>query len=156
MVQIKYGYLFPWQFLFIGALCVIVGVVLFVGGNYAGAIPIIPGILILTATNGTEIDIKNKRYREYKSILFYKMGGFIPYTTLDKLYINSVNMSQGIYTKVTTTSTIRYVKFNAYLVVDEGITIELATGKVKNKVIKKLGELSRLASLEILDHTTTG
>ncbi len=151
--DIKNGFIFPSHFLFMGYLLVFAGIVVTVEFNFGGIIVLIIGLLISTAANGTDIDLKNKKLREYNSVMGYKIGKFIPYSELTKLYINAVNTKQEIYTKVTTTSTIRYQVYNAYLRIDDHENILLASSKNKGKIIKRIEAFAKEAKLEVVDNT---
>lgn len=153
MFTIKNGPIFPPHFLFTGLLCVFFGLVVTIEFSLGGLIAIIIGLVILTSANGTDVDLKNKRYREYNTVMGYKFGKFLSYSTLDKLHINAVNMKQEMYTKVTTTSTIRYTKLNAYLRVDNHENILLVSSKNKGKIIKRIEAFARAAKLEVVDNT---
>ncbi len=69
------------------------------------------------------------------------------------IYINAMNVTQKVYTRVTEGTTMRYVEFNAYILFSDGTKEFLTHSKHKEKLIVKLSELVEFAQLDITDNT---
>src|SRR5690606_13404444 len=64
-------------------------------------------LLVITAGEGTNINVANKTYQEYTSFFFFlKVGPAIQYAFLDKIFINTSKISQRVYTAHTSISTV--------------------------------------------------
>lgn len=154
MIDIKFGLLFPWTFRFLAAIALIFGFVLIRESFWAGIMPIAAGFITLTAHEGTEINLSNKTYREYISLLLFKTGKFVPYTKIEKIFINASIENQRIYTAHTShSSTFNNIFYNAYLKFTNGEKIHLCKTKSKDKLMHTLKSLSEAAGVQITDNS---
>lgn len=153
-LDIKSGPALPWQFRFVGLLMLMLAVGLFQSYMWVALAVAVLGLLIITAYEGTEVDVEKKVFREYTSFFTVKTGKFEPYSHIEKVFIIKSKESQQMYTAHTTTSSVfKYEKYNAYLKFSTGDKILLLTEKNKDVLVKKLKHLSTLLHVEIVDHT---
>ncbi len=153
-VDIKSGRLFPIPFLVFGAIMFIVGLGVFANNPMVSIILLFSGFLILTAYEGTEIDLSSNTYREYHSFLFLKKGRAKEYEGIENIFVNSGKVSQRIYTAHTSSSVnFSSIEYNAYLKFTDGIKVFLVSGKNKKKLMKKLDQIARTLQTSIVDNT---
>jgi len=144
--------LFPFQFQILGIIFLFLGMVLILYSPYFAPILIILGILILTAFRGIEFDRSAKTYRDYNSFLYMRQGSLRNYDSVKEIFINSSDVSQKIYTRVTEGTTMRYVEYNAYLEFGDGTKLYLTSKKDKNAIIEKTSGLSDFLQVEVRDY----
>ena len=154
MIDLKFAPMFLWHV----RLGAVIGILLALGiftSSLAGSVFLFLGSLfVLTASEGTEFNLKNKTFREYNSFFFLKTGKFEPLGLVEYIFINkgteSLQMSspRGVQTAV-----VESVVFNAYLKLKSGEKIQLLRDKNKFTVIKKLQTLSERLPAEIIDHS---
>lgn len=147
------GRIFPFQFIILGVVIIFAGLVLLVENWWAAGL-IVLGLFILTAYNGTEIDLKEKIFREYNSFFYYKSGEKETFNSIDQIYITTSRVSQEIYTKITTTSTIRSVVYNVYIVFNGDHKVHLVSKKNKDKALKSIEVLLKETGLKLSDYCT--
>lgn len=152
-VNLKSDRLFPSHFLLLGLIFTIVGLLLILFSPYLAPLFLLLGGMILTGYRGVEFDRIQKKYREYNSFLFMKFGDWENYDKPEKIFINSVNVSQKIYTMVTTGTIIRNVEYNAYMELGNGEKIYLISKKDKNRLYKKLSRIADFFQLEVIDYS---
>lgn len=154
IIDIKAGRLFPWQFLVIGALITLCALVLVATKPLVGLLLLMIGGFILTASEGTDIDGTQKRYREYTSYFFIKNGKWITFDAAEKLFINSVRKSAKMYTASTlNSSTFVNTEFNGYLKLSDGTKLHLLSHTKKEKLATVLQNVASLLNIPIQDNT---
>ncbi|MGC1241884.1 MAG: hypothetical protein WA874_09855 [Chryseosolibacter sp.] len=152
-VDIKSGWLFPFQFLVLGFVFLIAGIVVVVPHPIIGIVLVLAGAVILTAHEGTEIIPAAQSYREYNSILFIKSGKGKRYTSMEKIFINPVKVRQTMYTAHTLqSSSFSNLEYNAYLKFSDGVKVFLLAGKNKRKVINKLQGIADTLNIPLQDN----
>lgn len=159
-IDIKCGKLFPWHFQIVAACLVLGGLggLLVLGANLIVAgILILLGVAMLTATEGTEIIPSTKTYREYTSILFIKIGKFLKYHSIERIFINSGNVSQTIYTAHTLkSSSFVNVEYRAYLKLVNGEKILLTKKRDKVSLLQQMKKVASEIQTELIDTTAQG
>jgi hypothetical protein len=151
MIDIKFGALFPWQFRFLALLFIFVGFVLIQNHVLISLSLITAAAFIITAYEGTEINMNNNTFRGYTAFFFFKTGKFENYTKAESLFITKSIQSEQIYTAHTThSSTFKDVVYHAYLKRVHGEPIHLLSSKNREKLIKKLAPLSEGLNMEII------
>lgn len=153
-IDVNFGRLFPWQFQLIG------GIILFVAVTLIGQRPgvsiflIVLGLFILSASEGTEINKDKKLIREYKSFFFLKTGQWSPYDGIEKIFINSLRVTQQMHTAHTNKSSIfTDYEYNGYLKFEDGTKIQLLRKKNKASLLQLLKGISTFLQVPLEDHT---
>lgn len=153
-LDIRLGFQFPWTFRFVGALLVFSALVLFQQNFWWSIMLFVIGVVIITAYEGTDIDVVNKVYREYNSILFIKVGKFKAYDSIEKLYVNKKTISQRMYSAHTSKSaTFSNDVFSGYLKFTSGDKILLSNQKSKEKLLKKLDQVIQSLNVPLIDNS---
>ena len=113
-IDFKSDRLFPFHFQLLGVVFLLVGVVAIFDSPYLAAFLVPIAAIILTGYRGLEFNRSTKVYREYNPFLFFlKFGKPNKYADIEKIYVNSSNVSQKIYTMVTQGITARNVEYSA-------------------------------------------
>lgn len=92
-------------------------------------------------------------YREYNSFFFLKFGDWTNFDEVEKIFINSKNVTQKIYTMITTGITTRNVEYNAFMKFGNGTKIYLMGKENKESLLKKLTKISDFLQIEVIDYT---
>jgi hypothetical protein len=154
MIDLRFGYLFPWHFRLIGLLGLIGAVGIFQPYLFWSLILILVSALILSAAEGTEINIVNNSLREYTSYLFMKTGKFNRIPPVEKLFVTKGAEAQVMHSAYTNHSaTFESVAYNGYLKCASGEKIHLLRDKKKEHLIQKLVPLSEGLKVDIIDHS---
>lgn len=153
-IDIRFGLLFPWQFILVGVAFIAVGVGLLMTNLLLSVIFFVLGLVMLTAFSGTEIDFEAKTYREYNSFLMIKTGKVETFDAIERIFLTKSNESQKVYTAHTLHSaTFKKEVYNAFLKFSNGEKVHLFRSKNKSALLKKLNNLLELPGLEWVDHT---
>ncbi len=153
-IEIPSGPAVPWQFRFVGMLMIILAIGLLQVSIAIAIVIAVLGFLIVSAYEGTEVDVQKKVYREYTSFFTIKTGKFEPYSGIEKIFIVKSKESQQMYTAHTTSSSVfKHDKFNAYLKFSSGDKILLLTEKNKETLLKKIGPFRTALQAEMIDYT---
>lgn len=154
IVDIRCGRLFPVPFLVLGAVSAAAGVMLFSRYPIVSAILVLAGIAVFTACEGTEIDPAARTYREYSAFLFMKNGRKKPFTSIEKIYINSAKVTQRFYTAHTSSSsTFTNREYNAYLKLSGGVRVFLASDRDKGRLLSRFGAIAPRLNTTVTDVT---
>jgi hypothetical protein len=152
MIDIKFGPLFPWHFRFLAIAVIILAFALIQNQPLISMILILGSFFTLTSYEGTEVNVSNKTFRSYTAFFFVKTGAFEKYTEAERIFINSANLSQKIYSAHTALSTtFKERVFNAYLKFSDGEKVHLLRSKNRDALIKKLTPISERLSVEIVE-----
>lgn len=150
----RFGVLFPWTFRFLGALAAIGALFLLLDLSWPGIPLLIIGLVVVFANEGAEIDHQKKVYREYTSFLLLKTGRWIPYDSIEKVYINRKLESLKMYTAHTSKSaTFKHEVYDAYLKFSSGERILLLSKKNKDALLMRLQPFIQSLQIQILDNT---
>jgi len=153
-LDIKFGFIFPWTFRFVGALLVFSSIVLAFKIFWWSAILFPMGAVFLSAYEGTEIDTVKRVYREYNSYLLIKFGKFKAYDSIERLYVNSKMVTERMYSAHTNkSSNFRDQVFSAYIKFSSGEKALLLSEKNKGRIMNKLGRISQSLNVALTDHT---
>ena len=152
--DIHAGFLFPWQFRFLGGALIIGGGVLLPNEVMLALLLLLVGLFLLTSFSGLEIDRSRKTYGEYNSIFFKKIGSTKNYSDVEKVFVNSKIEGQKIYTAHTLSSqTFTNATYTAFLKFADGTKILLLHGKNKKVVMDKVNQLVPFLSTCLEDNT---
>lgn len=155
IIDVKAGRLFPWQFLLIGVLIMIGSLALISTKPALAGLMLIAGGFMVTASEGTEIDVVQKRYREYTSFYFLKKGTWIRFEAAEKVFINSARTSNKMYTASTlNSSTFINTQYNGYLKFSDGTKLHLLTSRKKEKLATVLQNVASLLKIPVQDNTS--
>ncbi len=153
-VDIRFGFLFPWTFRFIGAILILAAAITVTKIGWFTILVLIPGLFLISGGEGFEIDTQRKIYREYCSFIFMKTGKYQPYQSIEKLFVNRSQESQRIYSAHTSqSSTFTNEVFNAYLKFSSGEKILLRKGKKKVKLMAQLNLINQSLQTQVIDNT---
>lgn len=145
----------PWQAKFLGLLFLVVAFSVFTSFWWLSILLVTLAILLLTGHSGTEIDPKEKTFKEYYSYLFIRRGAKEKYNEIERIFINRSNVSEKMYTPRTlNSSTFRSAIYSAYLKLDDDRKIFLTSRKDKKSLIQFLNPVVTTLKIELVDHTT--
>ncbi|MGK7397436.1 MAG: hypothetical protein ACNS62_22860 [Candidatus Cyclobacteriaceae bacterium M3_2C_046] len=148
-INLKSDKLFPFHIQLLGFIFFFYGLFTILMSPYLAPVFVFLGSMIITGYRGLVFDLNSGRFKEYNSFLFLKFGKWQRLDTAEKIFINAVNVSQKVYTMVTTGTTVRNIEYNSYLKLHDGQKIYLASAKHKKVLLKKLDPLARHFQLEI-------
>lgn len=111
--------------------------------------------IILTTKYVTEINLKEKEYRDFLSFLWIPVEEErVRFSTLRKIVITKDNHSQMLNSR-TRSRQIDWASFTGTLLLDENKTLELLTKNDKNQLIKGLKEFADFLGVDVEDQTTS-
>jgi hypothetical protein len=109
---------------------------------------------VLTASEGTEIDLSRKTFLEYKSFYFIKSGTRESFSGMEKIFINTSKSRQQMYTAHTTKSSIyENMEYNAFLKFDDGTKVHLLKKRKKDDLLKRINNIAAKLGVPVEDHT---
>jgi len=156
-IDIRSGPLFPWQFLFLGAIVLIIGIGLIVERTLLSVLLILASLFILSGYSGIEFNKTENVYREYVSFFLIKSGKWLKLGRMEKIFINSSVVSQRINSAHTARSSIfTSEEFNAYLKFEDGKKTHLVSKRKKKKLLKVLEKVSAFLLVPVVDNTVAG
>jgi hypothetical protein len=154
-IDIRYGSLFPWPFQVMAGIILLIAISLILERTIMSLVLI--GICgsILSASEGTEIDIDGKDYVEYTSFLFFiKSGTREKFLGMEKVFINTSKTKQQFYTAHTTKSSIfENIEYNAFLKFDDGRKVHLLQKRRKEALLTKINKIATILEVPVEDHT---
>lgn len=152
LLDIKTGPIFPLPFRFMAVLCILAPLALLPSHPLVAIILLLAGAAIITAQEGIEFNQSNNTYREYNAFLFIKFGTFHPYQGVEKVFINSGQVSQRAYTAHTATSAVfTNHEYRGYVKLDNGTKLLLANSKKKSSIEEKVQKVSNYLNTDIVD-----
>jgi hypothetical protein len=153
-IDVKFGLLFPWQFLFLAGLVLIISISLLADRTIPAIGLIAVCVLVLSAYSGTEINNAEKVYREYNAFFFIKKGKHIKYDSIERIFINRGTSSQRVHTAHTNhSSQFKNEEFNAFIKFEDGTKIHLLTKRNKQKLLLALEKISATLQVPVVDTT---
>jgi hypothetical protein len=153
-VDVRYGSLFPWPFQLIAGIVLIVAASLVLERPAIAITFIIISGLVLTAAEGTEIDVASKSFIEYKSFFFIKTGTRDTFSAMEKIFVNTSKSRQQMYTAHTTKSSIyENIEYNAFLKFDDGTKVHLLKKRKKGDLMKRINNVATRLGVPVEDHT---
>ena len=155
IVDIRYGYFFPWPFRLIAALCMIAAVALAYKNFFVAGIIVVGAAWVITAVEGTSINPENKTYQEYTSFLFFfRVGMHETYSAIEKIFVNSTMVSQRLYTAHTShSSKFSRKAYHGFLKLSDGKKIKLLTKSSKEPLMRALGPAAHILHVVLEDQT---
>jgi hypothetical protein len=155
-IDVRFGSLFPWPFLLIAGILLVVGLSLIGERTLVALALIIICGFVLTSSEGTEINLSAKNFTEYKSFFFIKSGTRKTYSSMEKIFINTSKTRQQLYTAHTTKSSIfENLEYNAFLKFTDGTKVHLLKKRKKEDLLKKIDNLAKALNVQVEDHTIT-
>lgn len=153
-VNVRYGSLFPWPFQLIAGIVLIIAISLVFERTVIAIAFIIVSGFVLTASEGTEIDLASKTFLEYKSFYFIKSGTRESFSGMEKIFINTSKSRQQMYTAHTTKSSIyENIEYNAFLKFDDGTKVHLLKKRKKDDLVKRIRDIAAKLGVPVEDHT---
>ncbi|SHJ67133.1 hypothetical protein SAMN04488028_101856 [Reichenbachiella agariperforans] len=152
LIKIKSDNLFPAHFQILGGLLLFMAVLLLFGAVYWSPILLLIGGVILTTHSGVEFDTASRRYRNFHSVFYIKFGEWIKYDRAVKIYINRLQTSQYIYTRVNVGSTIRKESYAAYLKLSDDTKLYLSSNEDKDNLKIKIVPVAEIFGLDVIDN----
>jgi hypothetical protein len=154
IIDIKFGQLFPWQFQLIAGVLLFVALTLALEKTGLAIFLALIALFIFSASEGTEVDKKDKTYREYKSFFLMKTGEWEKYTDIEKIFVNTFYTTQKMHTAYTNrSSTFKNVEFNGYLKFVDGTKIQLLRTRKKMELLKSLQGIAKFLQVPLEDNT---
>jgi hypothetical protein len=153
-IDIRFGLLFPWQFLFLAGIVLIISISLLADRTIPAICLMAVCVFVLSAYSGTEINKAEKLYREYTAFFFIKKGKYIKYDSIEKIFVNRTTSSQRVHTAHTNhSSQFKNVEFNAFIKFEDGTKIHLLTKRNKQKLLPALERISSMLQVPVVDTT---
>ncbi len=153
-VDVRYGSLFPWPFQLIAGIVLIVSVPLVLERPAIAIAFIVLSGLVLTAAEGTEINLASNTFLEYKSFFFINSGTRENFSGMEKIFINTSKSRQRMYTAHTTKSSIyENIEYNAFLKFDDGTKVHLLKRRKKDDLMKRVSTIKATLDVPVEDHT---
>lgn len=153
-VDVRYGSLFPWPFRFVAGVFLVIAAALILERTAVAFAFIISCGLVLTASEGSEIDLAGKTFLEYKSFFFIKSGARKSFSGMEKIFINTSKSRQQMYTAHTTKSSIyENIEYNAFLKFDDGTKVHLLKKRKKDDLMKRISDIAAKLGVPVEDHT---
>jgi hypothetical protein len=154
-VDIRFGNLFPWGFHVVAGLAAIVALGLIASKPFPSLAILVMSMGVLTAREGTEIDPAAKKYREYTAFFFVKSGEWLPYGSMEKVFINRNRVKQRVYTARTNHSAeFTYDEFSAFLKFDDGEKVQLMKHRSKEALMRRVAEVAKQLVVTVVDNTS--
>ena len=154
VLSIRFGSLLPWAFHFMAVIGLLLGFMNAIQHPWMAIILAVVGLFVLTASEGTEIDLQNKKFREYTSVYFMKTGEWVSFDSIEKIYINKNKVRQKVTPSRTGfTTTFTFSQFSAYLKFNEEETVELVKHKDRMAVMKRAQTWAAQLNIPLYDNT---
>ena len=119
-----------------------------------GAVLIILALIILTTNYVTEINLNEKSYRDYLSMLGLKLNvEKSKFKQLDRIVITKGNYAQTINTRVQSRQ-MDWADYTGTLLMDSDTTLDLLTRIDKRELMLGLKEFSDFLGVDVEDRTT--
>lgn len=154
-IDVRAGKLFPFHFHILGGVFLLAAIFVVVDHPMISAGATVLALLILTASEGTEINPAARTLREYYSFFFLKTGKARKYSTIEGIAIHRAKVSQKLFTaRTTSSSTFTHIEYNAYLSLYGEEKIFLMSDRNKTKLMAKVGKIASDLKTTVVDHTT--
>lgn len=131
-------------------------VFLAVNGYYLWAVLlVIAAFVILSTAYVTEINLAEKRYKDYITILGISVNEEkYSFTTLEKIVVTKGDYSQNINTRVQSRQ-LNWSDYTGTLVMDSNKTLDLLTRNEKRELLTGLKDFSKFLNVGVEDLTTS-
>ena len=139
---------FPTNFVMLGVVSLVGGIILILMTLFPLGLPLVAiGIVLVTTRKGTLINQSTKTIKEFIRIGGFIFGDDLRYETLHYILVREENYSQTMSSRGST-STVRYTKYNAYLLLDDD-SILLTGGSKQDKVVDKMTAAAKELGIDI-------
>ena len=139
------------NFLILGGLLIISGVILLIQSFYIGIALVLLGFLILTFKRGIKLDPNKNMIKYYREILFVESGNWKKLNTIHYVALVKVNLTQQMYAvTISGTYTDTQVKLN--LIFTDKKILALITDK-KNKILPIAEKIATGFNIDIYDNS---
>ena len=119
-----------------------------------GVLLILAGVVIITTNYVTEIDLKEKTYRDYLSLLGLTLNvESKKFNKIDRILITKGSYSQTINTRAQSRQ-LDWSDYTGTLILDNDNTLDLLTRNNKKELIKGLKEFTDFLKVGVEDRTT--
>lgn len=153
-LDIKSGPLFPLPFRFVAVMLIIAALALFSVYPLVSLMLLLAGAGMLSAQAGIEFYKDQRSYREYFTLFFIRFGKLQPYHGVEKVFINSGQVSQRVYTAHTTTSAVfSNVQYRGFVKFSDGTKLLLARSKKKSSIEEVLQKVASYLNAAMMDHS---
>ncbi len=145
IIDISHDYCLPKQFRWL-AVAILVFSLIFITQHLTltraiiSLVSTIAGLLMLTARYGLLLDVKERRYKEYARLLFYKKGQWLGYANIEKVFVNKLKVSETMVTRTGARFDTKSQVYQAYLKFDDGTKVELDSDSNKEHLLFRLGQ----------------
>lgn len=151
-IDFKTSSYFPGHIILTGIFLLALGLAVISMYMIAGLVLCFISLVILTTHYRLNIDLNNKAYHDYLWILGFRTGEKGKFNTIQYLFITSSNVTQTMHLRVAS-STIRKEVFDGYLKFSEGNKIHLLTMDSKERLTKKLKNISAQLKVRVIDYS---
>ena len=152
-LNIRFGSLLPWPFHFMAVIVLLISIGMVTTHPWIASIFAMACLFVLTASEGTEIDLQRKAFREYTSIYFVKTGEWVDFDTIEKVYVNKNKMRQNMSPSRTgLTRSVTFMQFSAFVKFNEEEIVELIKHRNKDVVMKKAQAWAEQMNVALYDN----
>lgn len=153
-VDIRFGPLFPWAFHFMAAIGILLAIAVFSVHPWIALIIAAGCAFVFSGFEGTEINLDKKQFREYTTVFFVKTGEWIPFETIEKIYVNKNKMKQTLRPSRTAFATeISFSEFSVFLKFSDEEIVKLRKNKFKKKVMTRAKQWADQLEAPLYDNT---
>lgn len=153
-INLKAGKLFPFQFQLLAFIFLLLGVALLLVHVIPAIILLFLGGMMVTGFSGCQFDLQNKKYRNYQSFFWLRLGKWQEIKTIEKVYINKIKTSQRIYSRANMSTTVKGYVFKAFIKFSNGEKMMILESPDKNYVVEAIRPLAASHKLQIDDNST--
>jgi hypothetical protein len=153
-IDFKTQFFFPDGVVFVGCVVFFAGLLaVFSPQPVIGVVVMFGSIVVATTHVRVEIDLRNKRYREYILFLGMRIGKYERFDELDYLFVRKAKVSQRMAVGYVNANTIRSERYEGYLRYDGDVMLHLFSQGKKAKLVEQLNKLSTQLNLRVVDKT---
>jgi len=154
-IDIRYGSLLPWPFQLVAAIVLLVALSLIVEKTIVSICFIFACGVVLSGTEGTEIDKGERTYRDYKSFFLLKSGSKVKFNGIEKIFVSTSKTTQQLHTVHTNKHSIYHnIEYNGFLKFSDGTKIQLLRKRKKTDLIKALENIAKFLDVPLEDNTS--
>ena len=154
VINVRFGSLLPLPIHAAAALLLVFVLLAFYDKPIATGVVALLAFAVFTATEGTEIDVAAKKYREYHSVFFVRGGEWVSYEGIEKVYVNRNRMKQTMSTlRSNHTSDFVFNEYSVFVKFDDEEKVQLKKGKNKDAMMKLASTWSRKLDAPFVDNT---
>ncbi|MGC3943325.1 MAG: hypothetical protein QM762_02115 [Chryseolinea sp.] len=156
ILDIRFGSLLPWPFHVGAGLGILISIIVLAEHPWTALVFAVCSLFVFASSEGTEIDLVNRRFREYTSIFFFKTGEWVDYESMEKIYVNKNKMRQNVSPSRTgMTTSFTFMEFSAFVKFSDEETVQLIKNKDKKVVMSKAATWSKQMDVPLYDNTGT-